>query len=120
MAQSEDAYDKSASEEAAEWLLDYMWTQGGRASSGEIKKAGRAAGHSEDALKRARKRLRLIAKSEGYPRKTYWVTTELNAVQLGDLNPSPSTALTAPTAPTGEPSPQSVQSVQLEQLEMTP
>lgn len=120
MAQSEDAYDKSASEEAAEWLQDYMWTQGGRASSGEIKKAGRAAGHSEDALKRARKRLRLIAKSEGYPRKTYWVTTELNAVQLGDPNPSPPTALTAPTAPTEEPRPQLVQSVQLEQLEMTP
>jgi hypothetical protein len=120
MAQSEDTYDKSATEEAAEWLHDYMWTQGGRASSSDIKKSGRAAGHSEDALKRARKRIRLIVKSEGYPRKTYWVSTELTPLQLGDPHPSPPIAPTAPTAPTGGPSPQSVQSVQSEQLEMTP
>lgn len=120
MARSNENYDRSATDEAADWLQDYMWTQGGRAASGDIKREGRKAGHSEDSLKRARRKLGIRSVPEGYPRKTYWVTNELSPTQLGDPPPSPHTALTAPTAPTEDSKAQLEQSVQSEQLEIAP
>lgn len=110
--------DRSASSEAAGWLEDYLVTQGGKAASAEIKRVGHKAGHSQDALKRARARLGLEIEHEGFPRVTYWQTQsehpsasqleqQLEQISRGDTP----TALTAPTEPSNS------QSVQLEQLE---
>jgi hypothetical protein len=71
-AAAENAGDKTAKREAADWLLDFLASQGGRAESAAIKSAGRSAGHTLDALQRARKWSRLLTDSLGFPRRTYW------------------------------------------------
>lgn len=64
--------DRSATSEAMEWLADYITSKAGVAPSGDVKKAGAAAGHADHVLKRARQRLDYWFKSEGFPRVTYW------------------------------------------------
>jgi len=70
---SDTSTDRSAVGEAADWLNDFLISEGGIADSAEIKRAGSKAGHSYDALKRARKRARVEFRSEGFPRKTVWL-----------------------------------------------
>jgi len=47
---------------ALEWLHDFLNDQDSRCESAEIKREGRKAGHSADALKRARQRCREYAR----------------------------------------------------------
>lgn len=103
---------RTATQEAAEWLEDYLTQQGGSDDSATIKKEGRKVGHSVDALKRGRRRIGVTVESSGFPRKTWW-TLPVGAT-VGESAP---TALTAPTAPTEA---QSAQSAQLVQSERTP
>lgn len=77
----ESSDDRSAVSEAADWLADYLTTEGGRCPSIDIKRAGKAAGHSEDSLKRARKSLGLLVESVGYPRATVWCTPPAQSEQ---------------------------------------
>jgi hypothetical protein len=65
--------DRSAVEEATEWLEDYLTSRGGAEESATIKKAAKPAGHSGRTLQRARGRLRVTAESFGFPRQTYWM-----------------------------------------------
>jgi hypothetical protein len=67
---------RTATQEASDWLADYLTTQGGEADSADVKKAGAAAGHSIDALKRARGRIKATTESYGFPRKTKWCQSE--------------------------------------------
>jgi RecA/RadA recombinase len=79
--------------EAAGWLEDFMTLHPDGIESSLVKEAGRKAGHSADALKRARKRLSLKVRDAGvFPRKTLWVA-------VGTSQNPASTAPTAPTAP---------------------
>jgi hypothetical protein len=64
--------DRTATQEAADWLADYLTTQGGEADSATIKAAGAAAGHSRASLLRARDRVRVVTDARGFPRRTYW------------------------------------------------
>jgi hypothetical protein len=64
--------DSTASNEAADWLLDYMETEGGTCESARVKKYAKQAGHSERTLHRARQKLSMTSKSIGYPRRTVW------------------------------------------------
>lgn len=86
--------DRTATSEAADWLDDYLTQEGGCADSADIKRDGHKAGHSIDALKRARIKLGIATKSHGFPRRTEW------ARSVGAGSTSHSTAPTAPTAPT--------------------
>lgn len=86
--------DRTATSEAADWLADYLSSEGGTLESSVVKTAGKRAGHSPDALKRARKKLQIVSDSRGFPRKTYWI------LPPSSLAPTTTTALTAPTAPT--------------------
>ena len=104
--------DRTATTEAADWLQDYLTQEGGAADSAGVKKAGAAAGHSIDAIKRARKRLNIAAESKGFPRKTYWF------LPPASVGAPPRETLIAPTAPTAPTESQSGQSVQSAQLEM--
>jgi hypothetical protein len=92
---------RSATSEAGEWLVDYLQTQGGTADSASIKKEGAKAGHSQDALKRARPRLNIVSTAEGFPRRTFWSLpgTQPQSEQNSERSPGESapTALTAPT-----------------------
>jgi hypothetical protein len=69
---SETPEQKSAAAEAAEWLDQYLTSKGGTDKSANIKVAGRKAGHSDSAIHRARKRLKLTVESIGYPCETWW------------------------------------------------
>jgi hypothetical protein len=69
---SVDPDDKSATTEAAEWLEDLLVSKSGSVASADVKRLGKAAGHGEQPLRRARERLGLTTRSEGFPRVTYW------------------------------------------------
>lgn len=101
---SEGADARSATAEAGAWLVDYLTTQGGESDSKDIRAAGQKAGHSNDALKRSRKRVKVGTESYGYPRKTKWLLPpDPQWEQPSGSSPGESalTALTALTAPTG-------------------
>jgi hypothetical protein len=65
--------DRSAVEEATEWLEDFLTSRGGAEQSKTVKDAGKPAGHSGRTLQRARRRLKITADSFGFPRQTYWL-----------------------------------------------
>lgn len=91
---------RSATQEAADWLSDYLESVGGTASSVEIKKVGASAGHSQDTLKRARRVIGAPSSASGFPRQTFWSLPEPE-VSRSNSGESSLTTLTAPTAPTG-------------------
>lgn len=115
MKQSGDE-DRSATSEAADWLEDYLTDNGGVAASTDIKRDGGKEGHSQDCLKRARKRINAAIESSGFPRKTYWVLP----VGAQSEQPRRGDTLTTPTAPTGAKTTESVQLVQPVQSAETP
>lgn len=99
--------DRTATQEAADWLADWLTIQGGSDDSATIKREGAKAGHSKDALKRARRRVGAVSESGGFPRKTIWLLpvtqkppdpgNPVGATVGADLGESAPTALTAPT-----------------------
>ena len=103
---------RTATQEAADWLVDWLTDQGGTDESATIKREGAKAGHSQDCLKRARRRLGAEITSEGFPRRTYW-TLPGHAVGATPGESAP-TALTTPTALTEAQLVQSERSVQSE------
>jgi hypothetical protein len=96
----DDSDIRTAVGEAVDWLTDYLETQGGEAASADIKKAGHQEGHTQDALQRARKKLKLQVKSRDMPRRTFWITPE--ETQSSDSpRGEPTTQTTQTTAQTG-------------------
>lgn len=63
---------KTAVDEAAAWLEDYLDEQGGGAESNAVKAAGKTAGHARATLERAAKRLKVSVEQQGFPRRTWW------------------------------------------------
>lgn len=61
----------SAVSDAALWLTDYL-TDVGTEDSNKIRRAAAQAGHSKNAIYRAKDRLGLLSASSGFPRKVYW------------------------------------------------
>lgn len=104
---SQTGQSRSATAEAADWLEDWLTSKGGTDDSATIKKAGAAAGHSLDSLKRAKDRLRITHQAEGFPRRTFWSLAgtqpapAVQSAQPSQRKPGESapTALTAPTEP---------------------
>lgn len=64
--------DKSATQEAAAWLEDYLTMEGPEVPSMAVKAKGEKAGHSLSTLNRARKRLGVISEVSGFPRTSKW------------------------------------------------
>jgi len=71
-AASESADARSALQEAADWLGDYLTEQGGTAESKAVKDAGQKYGHSASTLKRARASLNAVVVSRELPRRSFW------------------------------------------------
>jgi len=72
-ANAESTETRTATGEAAEWLLGYLTSQGGIAESSEVQAQARRQGHAESTVKRARQRLGVISKSSGgFQRSTTW------------------------------------------------
>ena len=95
-AAAASAGDRTATTEAADWLLDFLTDQGGACESATIKREGAPAGHSVNALKRARQRLRVVCEAVGFPRRTYWQLPQSGHARGGP----PPIGLTGPTGPT--------------------
>ena len=72
VASGEDTETRTATRDAADWLADYLKSVGGCAASGAVKDNGKAVGHSERTLQRARKQLHVKTESSGFPRQTVW------------------------------------------------
>lgn len=96
-ATAESAGDKSATSEAAEWLEDYITSKGGTADFADIKRDGTRAGHSKDAIRRARPRLSITATTSGFPRKSYWSLPSPVSATSGETAANATTALNAST-----------------------
>ena len=96
-----DEDDRSAAAEAAEWLRDFLGHQGGQVPSADVKRAARAAGHTERPLRAARERLRIQIEHHGFPRVTYWslpaVVTPVVTLPRGEVI----TDMTDTTGPVG-------------------
>ena len=72
----------SAVDKAAEWLADYLASEGGRADSADVRRDGKGAGHSVATLKRAMAEAGVTAENTNTtPRRTEWV---LDDYQPGD------------------------------------
>ena len=71
-ATAASAGNRTATDEAAAWLQDYLVSVGGTQDSNVVRQEGDKAGHSKNAVYRAMKKLRLISKTRGFPRKAYW------------------------------------------------
>jgi len=101
----EPAEVRTAVAEAAEWLGGYLTDEGGSAESAAVKSAGKAAGHSEDSVKRARIRLKVSSESGGFPRTTRWALPQSERADATVSGSSPGesslTALTALTEGSG-------------------
>jgi len=92
--------------EAADWLQDYLASKDGSADSADVKREGAKAGHSKDALHRARTKLKVTTISVGFPRRTHWAL--LSHQSSASPGETATTATTTTTATTG---------VQLSQLD---
>ena len=66
------ADDRSALQEASDWLSDFLVEQGGTAESNAIKDAGEKCGHSPSTLKRARVSIKALIVSRELPRRSFW------------------------------------------------
>jgi len=75
---TEDPTIRSAVSEARDWLSDYMYAHGPRVPSEDIKRAAEKAGHAIATVKRARQVLRVQVEFEGFPRRSYWVVSDLS------------------------------------------
>ena len=98
------ADDRSATSDAANWLSDYLASQGGQQDAAIVLQEGRKEGHSRNALYRARKRLRLISESEGFPRRAHWMLPAPVVPSLGESVKSGTNGTTGTTAPGDSPS----------------
>lgn len=97
---SGDSEDRTAVGDAGEWLLDYLSSTGGSAEFADVRKHGMAAGHSLNALKRARHRHKITAESHGFPRTSTWTVAseaKLSEPTSGESEPNGLTGLTGPT-----------------------
>ena len=79
-----------------DWLQDYLDGQDGRADSADIRREGAKAGHSKDALRRAKQRLGVVSIASGFPRRAFWFLP--SSAQCAQ---SPGETPTAHTAHTG-------------------
>jgi hypothetical protein len=64
--------DRTATGEAADWLEDYLTSVDGTQDSQIVQEDGRRAGHSKNALYRAKDKLRITSDTSGFPRKARW------------------------------------------------
>lgn len=65
-------YPPDGATTAVEWLADYLKNTGGQAEAGLVLAAGRAAGHSERTLRRARVKLGLGTRKTGWQGTWDW------------------------------------------------
>ena len=93
-----DPEERSALEEACEWLSDYLEEHDGRALAGQLLAAGRASGHAERTLRRARGNLKIDKSKCGFQGAWEWYIP--NRPKVPTPSPSPPVGPLAPLAST--------------------
>jgi hypothetical protein len=81
--------DRTARDEAAEWLTAYLTDNGGEATPGDAKAAARAAGIATRTLERARTRARVRLSRSGFPARTVWALDVSVSPQFRQQRQSP-------------------------------
>jgi hypothetical protein len=69
---SYSAADHTATADAADWLRYFLSRDGGQVDAALVRREAEKAGHSKDAMYRARKRLGVVCRSHGFPRRSDW------------------------------------------------
>lgn len=81
---------KSKGEQAQEWLMEYLTTNG-KSLSKDVKEAAMEAGFSKPTIERASTELKndliIMMSSEGFPRTTYWELSEFSAAKPEPVAP---------------------------------
>lgn len=67
-----DEADQDTWNAASWWLYDYLLSHGSEAKAREVMDAGKAAGHSKDALKRASLKLAVAKRRDGFQGPWVW------------------------------------------------
>jgi AAA domain len=96
----------TAVDRAAEWLAGYLSKHGGRADSADVRKDGKAAGHSVATLKRATAEAGVSTENtQTTPRRTIWVLDDYEGAPAQDGEGAPRARgvpkPAEPTEPTG-------------------
>lgn len=68
--------DRSIVQQASDWLSGFLDDHDGCAARKVVMEAGQRNGFSEDQLKRAFRKSQLEYRNGGFPRTTYWMTTD--------------------------------------------
>lgn len=70
---SRDSDDVDDLSDAARWLLDYLWREGGQAKRSDVIDAGKKADHSREKLRRAAKRVGVVfVRASDFKSSTTW------------------------------------------------
>lgn len=73
----------TATQEAEDWLFEYLISMGGEQVSGKVVESGKKAGHTPAALRRGREKLqakgKLQVSREGYPAEVWWKVSRVTA-----------------------------------------
>ena len=88
-AQAEDADELR---EIDAWLLDYLERSGGEAKARDVINDGKTAGFTEDAIKRARRRLRIRTERNGFGKGSVvaWsIGAPIEVIEAGNPKPAP-------------------------------
>jgi hypothetical protein len=74
LAASQDTAEvRAIRDEARDWLHDYLVSEGGAAQAGDVKRAGKVAGYSDNAVRAARMALHVeVVNLPVVPRRTLW------------------------------------------------
>lgn len=88
LAGPRDEDERTERDEAGDWLLDYLASNGYEVPSGQIKKAAHGESISERTLKRAKAKMHVGHYStKTTPRRTYWTHPDFQLGQLGHDTP---------------------------------
>lgn len=98
--------DRSDREEAADWLVDFLVTNGGEAPAKDVFKAGQAEGYSRDALKRAKGK-RVRSEKAGFGSGWVWRLTVPDPEGSTKSAKSAGPDISLPSLPSVLPSPES-------------
>ncbi len=81
------------------WLVDYLSTEGGSANARDVIRDGRATGFTEDAIKKARRRIRARSERQGFGKGSSVVWTidaPIGAIDATNEKPAPMAPMPAP------------------------
>lgn len=117
---SEREGDRVATQEAQEWLVQYLIAQGGTVARKTIMDMGRTAGHSRATLDRARHAAKIQSVKRGFPATSYWIVlSSSQSTQSTQSTHAHETSEAESIDDPDESTPHSTQSVQSPEREST-